>query len=43
VASGTAEERYSPSPAVRRDQMATFLVRLLDLLVAGGSGQPPVR
>jgi hypothetical protein len=43
VASGTGDERYSPSPAVRRDQMATFLVRLLDLLVASGHGAPPVR
>jgi hypothetical protein len=43
VASGTGDERYSPAPAVRRDQMATFLVRLVDLLVAGGHGAPPAR
>lgn len=43
VAGGTAEERYSPVPSVRRDQMGTFLVRLLDLLVSGGHGVAPAR
>ena len=43
VASGTGEQRYSPAPSVRRDQMGTFLVRLLDLLVSGGHGAPPTR
>ena len=43
VASGTGEQRYSPTPSVRRDQMGTFLVRLLDLLVSGGHGAAPVR
>jgi hypothetical protein len=43
IAGGTAEGRYSPYPTVRRDQMASFVVRLLDLLVASGSGRPPGR
>jgi hypothetical protein len=43
VASGTGEQRYSPAPSVRRDQMGTFLVRLLDLLVSAGNGAPPLR
>lgn len=43
VTGGTAENRYSPDLTVRRDQMASFLVRLLDLLVASGKGTAPAR
>jgi hypothetical protein len=43
IAGGTAEGRYSPHATVRRDQMASFLVRVLDLLVASGYGAPPAR
>lgn len=43
VAGGTDDEEYSPKPQVRRDQMASFLARLLDLLVSAGHGAPPVR
>jgi hypothetical protein len=43
IAGGTAEGRYSPLRSVRRDQMASFLVRLVDLLVSDGHGAPPAR
>jgi len=43
IAGGTAEGRYSPEPKVRRDQMASFLARTLDLLVHAGHGSPPTR
>jgi hypothetical protein len=36
IAGGTREGRYSPGPVVRRDQMASFLARTLDLLVHAG-------
>lgn len=36
VAAGTSATRFQPDTPVRREQMATFLARLLDLLVAGG-------
>jgi hypothetical protein len=38
---GTANGGYSPAVAVRRDQMASFLARVLDALVEAGSGTPP--
>jgi hypothetical protein len=37
---GTSPTTYSPSVNVRRDQMATFLVRLVDALAE--AGKPPV-
>jgi hypothetical protein len=43
IAGGTSDGRYSPQPKVRRDQMASFLARTLDLLVHAGHGRPPVR
>jgi hypothetical protein len=43
VAGGVGEERYDPAGGVRRAQMASFLARLLDVLVAGGTGAPPAR
>lgn len=43
VTGGTAANLYSPDLTVRRDQMASFLVRLLDLLVASGKGSAPAR
>lgn len=43
IAGGTAEGRYSPDGLVRRDSMASFLARTLDLLVQAGKGSPPVR
>ena len=38
---GTGAGRYSPAGAVRRDQMASFVSRTLDLLVSQGMGTPP--
>lgn len=43
VTGGTAEGRYSPAALVRHDAMASFLVRLIDLLVASGKGAAPTR
>jgi hypothetical protein len=43
VAGGVAESRYAPNASVRRGAMASFLARLLDVLVAGGKGAAPVR
>lgn len=43
VASGTGAGRYDPSASVRRDQMSSFLARLLDLLVVEGHAHPPPR
>jgi len=40
-AGGTAAATYSPSAPVRRDQMASFLARVLDLLVEGGDASVP--
>src|SRR5438105_3808825 len=36
VANGTGPHTYNPSGQVNRDQMASFLARVLDLLVEGG-------
>jgi len=41
LAGGTAPRTYLPRGTVRRDQMATFLSRLLDRLVEDGHGSPP--
>jgi hypothetical protein len=41
VAGGVGDERYAPGSGVRRAHMASFLARLLDVLVAGGNGAPP--
>lgn len=42
-AAGVDAQRYVPSAVVRRDQMATFLSRVLDALVEGGRATlPPV-
>lgn len=43
IAGGVAENRYAPDRQVQRGQMASFLVRTLDLLVTAGYGAPPVR
>ncbi len=40
IAAGTSGTRFEPGVPVRRDQMATFLARLLDLLVDGGEIPP---
>ena len=36
IAAGTGEDKYSPAPDIRRDQMAAFLARSLDLGVDEG-------
>jgi hypothetical protein len=41
IATGYSNGTYRPGLDVRRDQMASFLVRLLDLLVDGGFAVPP--
>ena len=41
ITGGTSDATYSPDALVRRDQMASFLVRLLDVLVSDGRGTPP--
>ena len=41
IATGFSNGTFRPSLDVRRDQMASFLVRLLDLLVQGGLAVPP--
>ena len=38
---GTSAGRFSPDAPVRRDQMGSFLARLLDLHVEQGRAQPP--
>src|SRR4051794_1867452 len=38
---GRADGTYGPNDPVRRDQMASFLARVLDLLVEGGFATPP--
>jgi WD40 repeat protein len=38
---GIGGNRYGPGTAVRRDQMASFLVRVLDVLVEEGRAVPP--
>jgi len=43
IASGTGHGRYGPGDGVRRDQMASFLARLLDVLVEGGMAEVPPR
>lgn len=40
-AAGVDAWRYAPSALVRRDQMATFLARVLDALVEAGAATPP--
>ena len=40
IANGTTATTYSPSVPVRRDQMASFLARTLDLLVEEGTSEP---
>lgn len=42
IAAGTAGGGYAEREPVRRDQMASFVARTLDLLVEGGAGSPPV-
>jgi hypothetical protein len=37
---GRADGTYGPEGPVRRDQMGSFLARLLDLSVANGAGLP---
>ena len=41
VAAGTSATAFQPGAPVRREQMATFLVRLLDLLVDAGELAEP--
>lgn len=41
IAGGTGDRQYSPAATVRRDQMASFLARLLDLLVEETDAVPP--
>ncbi|MEX2294613.1 MAG: phosphodiester glycosidase family protein [Acidimicrobiales bacterium] len=41
VAGGTADGTYNPSGSVRRDQMATFLTRILTISVEAGNSAPP--
>lgn len=41
IASGTGGGRYQPDGAVRRDQMASFVARTLDLVVEQGMATPP--
>ena len=38
---GLGDGRYAPGSLVRRDHMASFLTRVLDLLVEDGLAQPP--
>ena len=40
-AAGVGGTSYAPRSLVRRDQMASFLARVLDLLVEDGLAQPP--
>lgn len=41
VAGGTADGTFNPSGSVRRDQMATFLARLLTISVEAAKSTPP--
>jgi len=41
IAGGFPDGTYRPNLPVQRDQMASFLARELDLLVAGGYASPP--
>ena len=41
VAGGTADGTYQPQAAVRRDQMASFLARVLSAAVEAGHATPP--
>ncbi len=41
LAGGTAPGSYSPNAPVRRDQMATFIARILSISVEAGRSQPP--
>ena len=41
LAGGTGAGRYVPNGAVKRDQMASFVARTLDLIVEAGMAQPP--
>jgi hypothetical protein len=41
VAVGVGGRSYQPGQPVRREQMASFLVRLLDLFVESGHARPP--
>jgi hypothetical protein len=41
IAGGTGPGTFNPSGSVRRDQMASFLARLLDVLVEETPAQPP--
>lgn len=40
LATGTGPATFSPSATVRRDQMATFVSRLLELFVRAGAAPP---
>lgn len=42
IAGGTGPSTYSPTADVQRDQMASFLARLLDAAVEAGTAAPPV-
>jgi hypothetical protein len=42
LAGGTSAGAYSPDRTVRRDAMASFLARVLDLFVDDGAGLPTV-
>ena len=41
LVSGVDDHRYAPDRHVRRDQMASFLARLLSATVDGGYATPP--
>jgi hypothetical protein len=41
IAGGTADGTYQPGAPVRRDQMATFLARVLSASVSAGKATPP--
>lgn len=41
VVRGTASGAYAPGAPVRRDAMASFVTRLMDVLVAEGAASPP--
>lgn len=41
VAAGSTDGSYRPTAPVRRDQMASFIVRLLDLLIEAGYASAP--
>ncbi|MGI8759248.1 MAG: S-layer homology domain-containing protein [Acidimicrobiales bacterium] len=41
IAVGSVDGSFSPAAPVSREQMATFLARLLDALVEAGHATPP--